>query len=99
MAFHVALVLWVTPGLVQLPWFKAYWLGEWMTEHITESIAALIAAILLCTLSTNLSKGEFILLWPGMSRLTGGTFLPCGRGFALGSLMFKIGVGRALGET
>jgi len=96
-AFGVAVVLWVTPGILQLPWFGAAGLGQWLSIHLPESIVALIAAILLFMLPVNLPKGTFTLRWSEAVRIDWGTILLFGGGLTLGSLMFKTGVAQALG--
>jgi sodium-dependent dicarboxylate transporter 2/3/5 len=98
-AFSVAIVLWVAPGILQLPWFKGNLLGEWMNTHLPESIVALIAAILLFMLPINVKKGEFTLSWPQAVKIDWGTILLFGGGLALGSLMFKTGVAEAMGQA
>jgi sodium-dependent dicarboxylate transporter 2/3/5 len=105
-AFGVAIVLWVLPGVLVLPsavgmpgfgW--ALPTANWLNTHVPEAIAALIAAILLFVLPTDLRNGEFTLTWDEAVRIDWGTILLFGGGLSLGSLMFDSGVARALGES
>jgi len=96
-AFGVAVILWIMPGILQLPWFEVPWLVKWMNTHIPESIVALIAAILLFALPVDLSKRSFTLNWTEAVKIDWGTILLFGGGLALGSLMFETGVAREIG--
>jgi len=96
-AFGVAVVLWMMPGLLQLPWFEVPWLAKWMSTHLPESIVALIAAILLFALPVNLARRSFTLNWTEAVKIDWGTILLFGGGLALGSLMFKTGVAEEIG--
>lgn len=96
-AFGVAVVLWIMPGILQLPWFEVPWLAKWMNAHLPESIVAIIAAILLFALPVSLSKRSFTLNWPEAVKIDWGTILLFGGGLALGSLMFKTGVAGEMG--
>ncbi len=96
-AFGVAVVLWIMPGVLQLPWFEVTGLAQWMNTHIPESIVAIIAAILLFALPVNLSQRTFTLNWTEAVKIDWGTILLFGGGLALGSLMFKTGVAEEMG--
>lgn len=95
--FGIAVVLWIMPGILQLPWFKFTQMAQWMSINLPESIVAVIAAIILFALPVNLSKHEFTLNWPEAVKIDWGTILLFGGGLALGSLMFKTGVAREIG--
>lgn len=99
MAFGVAVTLWVTPGILHLPWLAASGWGQWMSVRLPESIVAICAAILLFLLPVNLSRWEFTLTWPDAVKIDWGTILLFGGGLTLGSLMFKTGVAEAMGRT
>jgi solute carrier family 13 (sodium-dependent dicarboxylate transporter), member 2/3/5 len=96
-AFGVAVVLWIMPGILQLPWLEVRWLAQWMGTHLPESVVAIIAAILLFTLPVNLSQRSFTLSWAEAVKIDWGTILLFGGGLALGSLMFKTGVAEEMG--
>jgi sodium-dependent dicarboxylate transporter 2/3/5 len=106
LAFAVAIVLWVLPGVLVLPsavgmsgFSWAQTLANWLNAHVPESVAALIAAILLFVLPTDVCNGEFTLTWDEAVRIDWGTILLFGGGLSLGTLMFDSGVARALGES
>lgn len=98
-AFGVAVALWVTPGILQLPWFAGCGLGAWMHKYLPESIVAITAAILLFMLPTNRAEGKFTLSWMEAVKIDWGTILLFGGGLALGSLMFITGVAEAMGKS
>ena len=99
-AFAVAIILWVLPGVLALPGFGwAQPLAAWLNARVPESMAALIAAILLFVLPTDVSKGRFTLTWDEAAKIDWGTILLFGGGLSLGTLMFDTGVARALGDA
>lgn len=98
-AFGIAVTLWVTPGILQMPWLAGSGWGQWMSVRLPESIVAMCAAILLFLLPVNLSRWEFTLTWPEAVRIDWGTILLFGGGLTLGSLMFKTGVAAAIGTA
>jgi len=95
--FGMAVVFWIMPGVLQLPWFDLPELSQWMNIHLPESIVAISAAILLFVLPVNLSQYEFTLNWKEAVKIDWGTILLFGGGLALGSLMFKTGVASEMG--
>lgn len=101
-AFGVAVMLWITPGLLELPGIAsldgARAVAAWFKLHLPESIVALLAACLLFLLPTRLREGEFTLSWHDAQRIDWGTILLFGGGLALGSLMFDTGVAEAMGR-
>jgi sodium-dependent dicarboxylate transporter 2/3/5 len=99
-AFAVAVVLWILPGVLSLPLFPTDFApAKWFAVRMPESAAALAAAILLFVLPTDVRKGEFTLTWPEAVKIDWGTILLFGGGLSLGTLMFDTGVARALGES
>jgi sodium-dependent dicarboxylate transporter 2/3/5 len=97
--FGVAVILWVIPGILQMPWFNVPGLAQWMASHMPESVAAMIAAVILFMLPVNLPRREFTLNWPNAVKIDWGTILLFGGGLTLGSLMFKTGVSEAMGHS
>jgi sodium-dependent dicarboxylate transporter 2/3/5 len=99
-AFGVAIVLWVLPGVLSLPIFSVSPRSlEVLNARAGESVVALVAAILLFVLPTDLRKGEFTLTWEEAVKIDWGTVLLFGGGLSLGMLMFETGVARALGAA
>ncbi len=101
-AFAVAVTLWITPGILELPGVASFELSKalsaWFKTHLPESIVALLAASLLFMLPTRLRDGEFTLSWHDAQKIDWGTILLFGGGLALGSLMFDTGVAEAMGR-
>ena len=99
LAFAVAIVLWVLPGVLALPGFAwAQPAAAWLNARVPESMAALTAAILLFVLPTDLARRKFTITWEEAAKIDWGTILLFGGGLSLGTLMFDTGVARALGE-
>ena len=100
LAFAVAIVLWVLPGVLALPGFGwAHPAAAWLNARVPESVAALVAAILLFVLPTDAPRGQFTLTWAEAAKIDWGTILLFGGGLSLGTLMFDTGVAGALGEA
>ncbi len=101
--FGVAVVLWILPGILELPIFQSMptidALGTWMSKRLPESTVAIIGAIVLFMLPTKLSQGEFTLSWHEAQKIDWGTILLFGGGLALGSLMFETKVADAMGKA
>lgn len=106
-AFGVAILLWITPGVLDLPFLSTYaslaTAKTWMTGHVPEASVALIAAILLFMLPIGRDPQtrslRFTLTWPEAVRIDWGTVLLFGAGISLGNLMFSTGVAEALGDS
>lgn len=98
-AFVVAVTLWVTPGVLALPWFAGSAAEAFFKARLPEAVAAIVAAVLLFLLPVNLSRGEFTLTWREAAKIDWGTILLFGGGLAMGSLMFDTGVAKVLGES
>jgi sodium-dependent dicarboxylate transporter 2/3/5 len=97
-AFFVAVVLWVLPGVVALVLGKEAPLAVFLTTRFTEATAALIAALLLFILPINLREERFTLSWSQAAQIDWGTIILFGGGLSLGSLMFQTGVAEAFGK-
>ena len=96
--FVFAVIFWIMPGILQLPWFEVPKLTGWFTTHLPEPVVAICAAILLFILPVNLQTRTFTLSWSEAVKIDWGTILLFGGGLALGSLMFKTGVASAMGN-
>lgn len=98
LAFAVAVILWIGPGLVGLirgdndPFVKM------AAERLPEGIVALLAALLLFVLPTNWRRREFTLRWDDAVRIDWGTVLLFGGGIALGRMMFETGLAEVFGK-
>jgi sodium-dependent dicarboxylate transporter 2/3/5 len=98
LAFGVAVVLWIAPGVLQLMMGKENALVQFASKHLPESIVALLSACLLFLLPTDRRSGKFTLTWQDATKIDWGTILLFGGGMSLGSLMFSSGVAEAIGR-
>ncbi len=97
-AFLVAVCLWIYPGILAViegtkgPNYLHY------TSVFPESVVAILAACLLFVLPTNWKKREFTLTVKQALNIDWGTLLLFGGGIAMGDLMFKTGLAKAIGD-
>lgn len=97
-AFLVAVVLWIAPGVLALIFGAEGAPVKFYNSRLPEGGVAIFAASLLFFLPTDRAKQEFTLSWRDASRIDWGTILLFGGGLALGDLMFRTGLSRAVGE-
>ena len=104
-AFIVAVVLWVTPGIfsaiqnINPDLLSADFVKDY-NSHFPEAIAAMIGGLLLFLMPTNLKKGEMTLHWKdGVKGIEWGTLLLFGGGLAIGGMVFKTGLSQWIGES
>jgi sodium-dependent dicarboxylate transporter 2/3/5 len=97
-AFGVAVVLWITPGIVAIiagDDSKAY--AE-VGNRLDEGVVAILAASLLFLLPTNWKKREFTLTWNEAKDIDWGTILLFGSGIIFGSLLADTGLAETIGK-
>jgi sodium-dependent dicarboxylate transporter 2/3/5 len=99
LAFLVAVVLWVLPGIVASTAGPSSTLFKFCERHIPEGVASLVAALLLFLLPVDWRGRVFTLRWSEALRIDWGTILLFGGGLSLGSLMFSTGLADALGNA
>lgn len=99
LAFGVAVVLWVLPGVVGLLFGVASPAARWMESRLPEGIAAVLAAGLLFLLPVGDRVGVGTLSWQEAARIDWGTLVLFGGGLALSNLMFQTGLSAALGQA
>jgi len=104
-AFLVAVVLWVFPGIlsavqniapgaINADFVKNY------NNHFPEAIAAMIGGLLLFLLPTDVKKGEMTMSWKeGVSGIDWGTLLLFGGGLSIGGMTFSTGLSQWIGES
>lgn len=98
-AFSVAVVLWITPGILALalghddPTYRA------LTTALPEGVVALFAAGLLFFLPTDARRLEFTLDWREAVQIDWWIVFLYGGGIALGTLAFQTGLAEALGRS
>ena len=98
-AFSVAVLLWITPGFLNIflgatsPILKMY------NTLFPEAIAAMVGALLLFLLPVNFSKREFTITWREASAgIEWGTLILFGGGLAMGGMMYKTGLSKWIGD-
>ena len=99
LAFIVAVSLWVMPGFLSIflgntsPILKMY------NVLFPEAIAAMVGALLLFLLPVNFSKRQFTMTWKEASAgIEWGTLILFGGGLAMGSMMYKTGLSKWIGD-
>jgi sodium-dependent dicarboxylate transporter 2/3/5 len=97
-AFSVALVLWVGPGLLSAALGSAHPLSAWFERHLPIETVAILASALLFFLPANARTGELTLSWKQAKEISWGTVLLFGGGLAFGDLMVKTGLSEAIGQ-
>ena len=98
-AFMVSVTLWIIPGFLNIflgttsPVLKMY------DMLFPEAIAAMVGALLLFLLPVNFSKREFTIDWKAASSgIEWGTLILFGGGLAMGSMMYKTGLSKWIGD-
>lgn len=89
-AFGAAVLLWIGPGLLNLP--------ATFQERLSPGVAALLAAGLLFVLPTDWKKSKYTLGWEDAVQIDWGTVLLFGSGIALGRLMIETGLATVIGQ-
>ncbi|HEY3320177.1 MAG TPA: DASS family sodium-coupled anion symporter [Planctomycetota bacterium] len=98
-AFAVAIVLWVGPGVLAAFVDKEHPLLAFCSARLPEAVAALLAASLLFILPTDWKQHQFTLTWKQAAEIDWGTILLFGGGLSLGGLMFTTGLADTLGRS
>ena len=98
-AFILAVVLWITPGFLNIflgatsPVLKMY------DRLFPEAIAAMVGALLLFLLPVDFKKREFTINWKDASAgIEWGTLILFGGGLAMGGMMYKTGLSQWIGD-
>ena len=97
-AFMVAVILWVIPGILALIYGTAHPVVQFYNTILPESIVALIAALLLFILPVNWQAREFTINWRQAAQIDWGTLFLFGGGISLGNLMFETKLAEAIGK-
>ncbi|WGW11124.1 DASS family sodium-coupled anion symporter [Saxibacter everestensis] len=97
-AFGVAVLLWVTPGLIGLFTGGEGAVYDAVTDRMNEGAVAIVAAALLFVLPVDWSQRKFTITWNDAARIDWGTIVLFGSGIALGSLLGSTGLAEAIGS-
>ena len=95
--FGIAVVLWVTPGIIAAGGFASP-LAKILTARLDEGAVAIAAASLLFLLPVNWRRRQFTLDWHAAAGIDWGTILLFGGGLSLGRLMFETGLASVMGN-
>jgi len=98
LAFSVALLLWIGPGLLTAVLGPDSPLATWLDKRLPNETVAILSAGLLFFLPTNARAGEYTLSWEQARDISWGTILLFGGGLAFGDLMVKTGLSEAIGR-
>lgn len=98
-AFLVAVVLWVTPGILSIIYGSGSEVLRSYNSIFPEAIAAMIGALLLFFLPTDRSYRRMTLKWrDAVAGVEWGTLLLFGGGLAMGGMMYATGLSGWIGE-
>ena len=99
LAFLVAVVLWVTPGVLSIFYGNDSEILKSYNKIFPEAIAAMIGALLLFFLPTDMKKGQMTLRWrDAVEGVEWGTLLLFGGGLAMGGMMYSTGLSGWIGN-
>ena len=99
LAFLLAVVLWVTPGVLSLIFGGDSEVVKTYNTYMPEELAAMVGGLLLFFLPGDPDKGKKTISWEeGVQGIEWGTLLLFGGGLALGSLMYTTGLSEWVGN-
>ncbi len=98
-AFGVAVVGWLAPGLGGLLFGEGAPAAVLLRERLDEAVVAIFAAALLFLLPIDRSLRRFPLAWSEAARIDWGTILLFGSGITFGVLLTKSGLAAVLGQA
>lgn len=99
LAFSVALVLWIVPGLAEYTLGAAAPLTKQLTSRIPEAVAALVGAVLLFVLPCSDTESGRAISWREASGIEWGTILLFAGGLALGEATQASGLAATVGHS
>lgn len=104
-AFIVAVVLWVLPGILSAaqniaPDVISEDTVKTCTKYFPEAVAAMIGALLMFLMPVSLKHGQMTLKWKeGLAGIEWGTLLLFGGGLAIGGMVFSTGLSDWIGQS
>lgn len=99
LAFGVAVVLWVLPGMVGAVAGHESAQYEALRDRLPEGVVAIIAAVLLFALPTNWRIRRFTMSWDEAVKIDWGTVLLFAGGISLGGMMLDTGLANSMGTA
>ncbi|WP_276894001.1 DASS family sodium-coupled anion symporter [Hallella bergensis] len=98
-AFLVAVILWVTPGILSIFLGTQSSVLNRYNALFPEAIAAMVGALLLFFLPVDLKKHKMTLEWKdAVAGVEWGTLLLFGGGLAMGGMMYATGLSKWIGD-
>ena len=104
-AFLIAVVLWVFPGILSAiqniapDAVNADFVNKY-NSHFPEAIAAMVGGLMMFLLPVDLKKGKMTMSWKeGLSGIDWGTLLLFGGGLSIGGMTFSTGLSQWIGES
>lgn len=98
-AFAVAVILWITPGVIGLFTGGESDFYDLIASRLNEGVVAIVAASLLFLLPVDFANRKFTVTWNDAARIDWGTIILFGSGIALGSLLGSTGLAEAMGNS
>lgn len=98
-AFGLAVVLWVMPGVLAACLGTTHAAVRWYQSHLPKELVPLLAAGLLFILPVDARRGIFTLSWKQATKINWGTILLFGGGLSFGHLMVHTQLAKTLGES
>ncbi|WP_027406261.1 DASS family sodium-coupled anion symporter [Anaerovibrio sp. RM50] len=97
--FVVAVVLWVTPGVLSIVFGTTSPILKMYDRLFPEAIAAMAGALLLFVIPVDFSERKFTIKWEEAKEgIEWGTLILFGGGLAMGSMMYKTGLSSWIGD-
>ncbi len=98
--FIVAVLLWVTPGILSIVYGSGSPVLKMYNHLFPEAVAAMAGALLLFLLPVDFKERKFTLTWKdAMDGIEWGTLILFGGGLAMGGMMYKTGLSKWVGDT
>lgn len=97
--FFVAVVLWVTPGILSIVYGSDAAVLKMYNKLFPEAVAAMAGALLLFVIPVDFKQRHFTLKWKeALEGIEWGTLILFGGGLAMGGMMYKTGLSQWVGD-
>ncbi len=99
-AFSIAVILWVTPGILAIIYGSDAAILKTYGKYFPEAVVAMVAGLSLFVMPVNWGKRQFTLTWKEANKgIEWGTLILFGGGLALGSMMYTTGLSKWIGDA